>query len=181
MTPFKKEFVFKIENNSTIVEKLKNYFKIYSFQFKKNENKDLVFFKKFSFFQGWKINPLNWESKITISISDNNISIKYTNEGNAHITPFAFENLFNTFFKNLELYLNKSIPFEANNQTEIKKAKQKILLQFSIIIIGIFLFVALGRFLINEFNFHLLSKFSIAIGGILSLKMLNQYWLQKLK
>jgi hypothetical protein len=79
----------------------------------------------------------------------------------------------------LELHLNKSVSYTLKNETEIKSAKQKVLLQFLIIIEGIFAFVAIGRFIKEEFNLGFLNRFSIIIGGLLSLKMLNRYWVQK--
>lgn len=179
MSPFEKEFGFKTENGQLSSKKLKNYFTKYNFKLREDQNNKIIFFKKFSFLQGWHINPLNWESEIVIYISDKIIKIKYTNYGNATITPFAFENLFNLFFNNLELYLTKSTNYELNNQTIIKKAKQKVLFHFLIIAACICFFILLGIFFKQEFNSEFLNKFGILIGAIFSLKLINQYWIYK--
>lgn len=82
-----------------------------------------VYYKKASFFDSWKFNPLNWGSNIKITAEDNILKISYLNEGNSQITPYAFDDLFKAFFKNLELYLNNSINFQEKKYSSSKKSK----------------------------------------------------------
>lgn len=179
MHPYKKKFALKIENNNNFRQNLKQYFLFYNFDYSEKEENTILFFKKFSYLSGWRFNPLNWESEIKITILNNTLEIAYINKGNSQITPFAFDGLYNSFFNNLNLFVNKSIDFKEKNKQEIKKAKQKVFLQFLIIIACIFVFVIIGWLLKKEFNLHFLSKFSVVIGALLSLKMLNKYWIHK--
>lgn len=178
MTPFVKEFNISTNNYPLIIEKVKTYFIDYNFKIKEKNNK-LIFFKKFSFFGGWQINPLNWESEVEVSFSNNILKIKYTNFGNSTSTPLAFSKLFNSFFNNLELHLSKSINYSLNIEKEIKKAKQRVLLHFLIIILGICLFFAIGKTINKELNTRHLDNLFIIIGAIVPLKLINQYWIQK--
>ena len=179
MNIYKKELRIKIEKSKNTLEKTKIYFENYNYKFRENGNNEYVFFKKFSFLQGWTFNPLNWESEVIVNIFEDEILLKYSNYGNAHITPFAFQSLFDNFFKNLELYLTKSISFQLENKNEINKAKQKVLYSFLLIIIGTLITFALAKFLNETINFQLLHKFSIIVGALLSLKLINTYWIKK--
>jgi len=180
MIPYKKQYTFKIENSTTLKTRLNHYFKQYDFLFEEVAENQFIYFKKFSFLDGWKMNPLSWESKVVITIKNNTLSIDYYNEGNAQITPFAFDYLFSEFFKNLELYINQTINFEIKNQVAIQKAKQKIVKHFFIIIASVFAFVLLGMYLKETFNSNFVGYFSVIIGSYLSLKLINDYWFKKI-
>lgn len=180
MEVYKKAITIKVENDSDFKRKLKAYFQFYNFQFKDQEENKLVFFKKKSFLSGWKYNPLNWESIVNIKITNNNLEISYINEGNAQITPFAFDELFTSFFHNLELYLNKSIDFKEKNNIEIKKVKKRVIFQFLILLLSIICFGLIGKFFLQKFRIQFFDYFSIAIGGLITLKLINQYWINKM-
>lgn len=180
MKPYKKKITVKVETNNNLKHKLKQYFKFYGFDFSENDQNSFVFFKKFSFLDGWKYNPLNWESKVDIKLSKNTLEINYINEGNSHITPYAFNDLFISFFNNLESYLNTSTDFKEKNKTEIKKAKKKILFQFLIIIISVICFALIGRLILEKFRIQFFDIFGVIIVGLISLKLINQFWINKL-
>ena len=179
MIPFKKNFTFKIENDNNLTLKLKQYFQFYSFEISEEEENSFVFFKKSSILSGWKYNPLNWESKVKIHTNNNILEITYTNEGNSQITPFAFDELFTSFFQNLELHINKSIDFKEKNNIEVQKAKKRIVLQFLILILSILSFALISQLLIQKFRIRFIEIFGILIGAFLSLKFINQYWINK--
>ena len=65
MNSFSKEYSFKIENDNS-VERLTSYLTKYHFKLKHKSNSKLIFLKKFSLLEGWKINPISWESEIVI-------------------------------------------------------------------------------------------------------------------
>lgn len=180
MNSYKKEFTFKIADKSTFKEKLQYYFNFYGFNILENKEDEFVYFKKSSFFDGWKFNPINWGSKVKITEENNVLKISYLNEGNAQVTPFAFHNLFKTFFKNLELYLNNSINFEEKNSMAIKKAKQKFLSFFIIIIASLIVCILLGKFVSQKFNIQYLDTFSLIVGALLIPRIINNYWIHKI-
>ena len=179
MEIYKKRFKLNSQNKSNLKQKLEQYFQFYGFELSETDKNSLVFFKKFSFLSGWKFNPLNWESEVKITSTNNSLEIIYINEGNSQITPFAFEDLFNSFFNNLESYLNNSIDFKEKNKVEIKKAKRRIFYQFLIIIVSIIAFGFLGKFLLEEFRIQFFNVFGSLIGAFLSLKLINEYWINK--
>ena len=72
MEKYNNNFEFTFSNNSEAKEKLKSYFKFYDFELIKNEKENLLFVKKWSILSGWRINPLNWETKIDIKLTENN-------------------------------------------------------------------------------------------------------------
>lgn len=179
MGSYKKEFTFKIVDKNTIEKKLHHYLNFYGFKILKNDKNQYVYYKKTSFLDGWKLNPLNWGSNVKITVKDNILKILYLNEGNSQITPYAFDDLFKTFFKNLELYLNNSINFQEKNIQAQKKAKLKILILFIIIITLIILCIIIGKFVSQKFSFEYLDIFLLIVGALLIPKIINKYWIHK--
>tara|TARA_R110002126_G_scaffold157104_1_gene304624 strand:+ start:55813 stop:56361 length:549 start_codon:yes stop_codon:yes gene_type:complete len=179
MHPYKKHYTFKTENSNALKTKLEHYFSKYNFLFEEGYENQFIFFKKFSVLDAWKINPLHWESKVIITLHNETISIRYSNEGNGQITPHAFDTLFTTFFKNLEVYINEAKGFKDCNLFAIKKAKQKIGIQYLIVIVIICVFVFFGNYLKEVFKIKALGYFFIVIGGLFSLKLINSYWINK--
>ncbi|WP_026775227.1 hypothetical protein [Polaribacter sp. Hel_I_88] len=177
MEHYKKTFRFKNEHNLANTKlKIKNYFEFYNFQYEEQDENNFIFFKKFSFLSGWKFNPLHWESQVNIQLTENAITIKYVNEGNAHITPFAFNELFIRFFSNLQRYVSKSIDFKENNRILFKKAKQKVVFQFLIV----FVFMGLLYTVIHSFfGQSKIMYLAFMIACLLPLKLVNQYWQSK--
>ena len=177
MENYKKIFKFENEHNLADTKlKLQNYFKFYNFQYLEQEGNNLIFFKKFSFVSGWKFNPIHWESQVHIHLTENAITIKYVNEGNAQITPFAFNEFFISFFTNLQLYINKSINFKENNIAIIKKAKQKVVLQFLLVFVLLAFFYSITYSIFEQTK---IITIGIIIASLLSLKLVNRYWQSK--
>lgn len=177
MEHYKKTFRFKNGHNLDNTKlKIQNYFKFYNFQILEQEENNFIFFKKFSILSGWKFNPIDWESQVNIQLTENTITIKYVNEGNAQITPFAFNEFFISFFTNLQLYINKSIDFKENNNAIIKKAKQKVVLQFLLVFVLLGFFYAITHSIFEQSK---IITIGIIIASLLSLKLVNQYWQSK--
>lgn len=123
---------------------------------------------------GWKINPLNWKSKIEIKHTNNRqISIKYYVDGNAHITPIAFTPLFDDFILNLHNYIDKNNDFKSLNNQKISLAKKKTANFMFLLLIGTFAGLCVGflieKYIGGKFSAH----FAVPIAAILSLKLLN--------
>ncbi len=68
MDSYKREFTFKIVDKNTIEKKLQHYLNFYGFNILESQENEFVFFKKGSFFDSWKSNPLNWGSKLKITV-----------------------------------------------------------------------------------------------------------------
>ncbi|MDG1040684.1 MAG: hypothetical protein P8H13_00195 [Polaribacter sp.] len=179
MKPYKRNTTLTINENFDFKRSLKEYFQYYNFEFKEEEKNQFTFYKKHSLLNGWKFNPLNWESKIYIKTTNNKLEINYTNEGNGQITPFAFVSLFSSFFNNLKLFLTNSIDYKEKNNIAIKKARRKIFLSFLMILASVACFAILGDFVSKNFNVRFLRVLSIIIGSLFSLKMINHYWISK--
>ena len=125
MEKYNNNFEFTVSNNSKTKEKLKSYFKSYDFEQVKDENENLLFVKKWSILNGWKFNPLNWETKIDIKLSENNkVIINHIVHSNGFLTPNAFKSLFEKFLLNLEQFVEFNIKHKPNNIQEIKLAKE---------------------------------------------------------
>jgi hypothetical protein len=84
------------KNNSGTKDTLKKYFISNTLKGIENET-DLVFEKKWSLLEGWKLNILKWESKIRIECIESYKIIIYqkvTTNGLGVITSIAFSSLF---------------------------------------------------------------------------------------
>lgn len=72
MKNYKQNFELIIGDSADLNNKLKLYFNFYSFIEIKDENNHLFFLKNYSLFDGWKINPLKWETKINVNLIEEN-------------------------------------------------------------------------------------------------------------
>lgn len=88
-------------------------------------------------------------------------------------------NYLSLFFNYLDLYLNTSIDFKEKNIFEIKKAKKKTLSQLLIIIFCILTFTLLLHTLIQNIEVPFFYNFGVIIVAFLTLKFINQYWINK--
>jgi hypothetical protein len=179
MQIYKKDFTFNIEDVDDLKRKVQVYFQFYGFQISEIKTNQITFIKKSSLFTGWSFNPLNWQSKVLVKYVNNALKLSYFNEGNNQLTPFAFENLFISFFNYLDLYLNTSIDFKEKNKFEIKKAKKKTLSLLLIIIFCILTFSLLLNICFQNLDIPYFSNFGIIIVAYLTLKFINQYWINK--
>ncbi|GAA4810848.1 hypothetical protein [Litoribaculum gwangyangense] len=109
MKEYDKIFEFELKNNSNLKNKFKRYFNSYNITVAKDENNKILFEKKRSILDGWKLNILNWESKIKIDLTENDkvkINHKVISNGFGFITPIAFSPLFEKYLFNLEKFIN---------------------------------------------------------------------------
>ena len=170
------KFEFTISNNFEIKEKLKSYFKSYDFEQIKDEKENLIFVKKWSILNGWKFNPLNWESKIDIKLTENNkVIIKHIVHGNGFLTPIAFTSLFEKFLSNLEQFLKYNKEHKTKNIQEVKLAKEKAFKYHGILILGVLTGLILGIIMTNATEITLLGTFGIIVGAIATEKIMNRY------
>ena len=169
-------FEFTISNNSETKEKLKSYFKSYDFEQVKDENEKLLFVKKWSILNGWKFNPLNWETKIDIKLTENNkVIINHIVHSNGFLTPIAFKSLFEKFLLNLEQFVEFDIKHKPNNIQEIKLAKEKVFKYHGILILGTVVGMFLGIIISNATGIKLLGTVGIIVGTIATEKIMNKY------
>ena len=178
MKKFKKHTRFKVFSSTNLEEKMKNYFSIYNFKSKKNSENEFVFFKKSSFFEGWKFNPLHWESTIKITIKDNKVYLSYFVEG-LYITPFAFSKLYNSFIDNFENYIIQNKKFEVENSNEIKLAKTYLIRYYLVILTGILIGVIGAKLSSNYFDTRIIGFLIIISCARMSEVLLNKYLSKK--
>ncbi|WP_439130166.1 hypothetical protein [Polaribacter sp.] len=176
---YQKKFEFALENKSNFEEKLIRYFELYDFKKNKIDNNEFTFYKKWSLFDGWKTNPLNWKSKLIIKQFEDKLIIDYAVDGNGQITPIAFESLFENFITNLIQYLNTNKDFVKSNAQEIAKAQKKIIKFFLFIILGIGLGFIVGYLFEKLTDSKIIGTFTMLASGYLSLKILNNLILEK--
>ncbi|MCG8729829.1 hypothetical protein, partial [Tenacibaculum finnmarkense] len=68
MKEYFNDFEFKVKDNLKLKSNLKNYFESDGFIAVENEKDQLLFTKKSTLLDGWKLNILNWEAKINIEV-----------------------------------------------------------------------------------------------------------------
>jgi hypothetical protein len=171
---YQKNFEFTLKSNTEFENKLDHYSQLYSFKKIKEDSNKFIFYKKWSLFDCWKTNPLNWKSKIEITQLENHkISVNYFVDGNAQITPIAFSSLFNNFILNFENYVNKNAAFKNDNDLRISLAKKRILNFFLLILLGAFVGLVVGFFMEKYIGHKFSAHFGIPLGAFISLKLLN--------
>ena len=176
MEKYYNNFEFTISNNFETKEKLKSYFKSYDFEQIKDENENLIFVKKGSILNGWKFNPLNWETKIEIKLIENKkVSIKHIVQNNGFLTPIAFTSLFEKFLLNLEQFVKFNKKHKPKNIHEIKLAKEKVFKYHGILILGVLAGMLLGIIMSNATGIKLLGTVGIIVGAITTEKVMNRY------
>ena len=176
MEKYINNFEFTISNNSETKEKLKSYFKSYDFEQVKDENENLLFVKKWSILNGWKFNPLNWETKIDIKLTENNkVIINHIVHSNGFLTPIAFKSLFEKFLLNLEQFVEFNEKHKTKNIQEGKLAKEKVYKYHGILILGILIGLFLGMIMTNVTGIKLFGTVGVIIGAIATEKIMNKY------
>ncbi len=177
MKNYNKHFEFEIKNDLNPKGKIKQYFKTYNFE-QKTDNNHLVFVKKWSLLNGWKFNPLNWETKINVKLTktkNNKAIINHTVISNGFLTPIVFSTLFKSFLLNLEQFVNQHINFKEKNNTQIKLAKKKVFKYYGLLIIGILLGLFTGIILKHFTGIKLFDTVGIIIGAITTKNIMNEY------
>lgn len=176
MEKYNNNFEFTFSNNSEAKEKLKSYFKFYDFELIKNEKENLLFVKKWSILSGWRINPLNWETKIDIKLTENNrVIINHIVNSNGFLTPIAFKSLYENFLSNLEQFVELNEKHKAKNIQAVKLAKEKVYKYHGILILGILIGLFLGIIITNVTGIKLFGTVGVIIGTIATEKIMNKY------
>ncbi len=178
MKEYEKNFEFDIEDNVNLKKKIIKYFTSYNLTKVKDENNTIILEKKWSLFDGWKLNILNWETKIGINLDENKkvkINHKVITNGFGYITPIAFSSLFEKYLINLEKFINQNESFEKKNNELIKSGKIKMFKYFGILIVGISIGFYFGYILKNLTEIKLFGYVGIIIGTLVSEKILNNY------
>ena len=176
MKNYNKNFEFDLKDNINLKNKIKQYLDVYNFEQKKDSNNHLVFIKEGGLLNGWKFNPLNWESEINIKLYENKRAIiQHTVLANGFLTPIAFTTLFKSFLINLEQFVNHNINFQENNSWQIKLAKRRVFKYHGLVIIGILLGLVCGIIFTKLSGMELFSTIGIIFGASLTTKLINQY------
>ena len=170
---YRKSFEFVVDNQYDLEEKLTQYFELYNFKKKSESTNTFTFFKKSSLVDGWKMNPLNWESRITVIQNFDILSITYYVPGNMQITPIAFQKLYADFIGNLDLFINGNQNFTESNALQIALAKQKLTKYYLKVLLGITFGFIIGFFLEKLTGNNFLASLCIFLGGYGSLKLMN--------
>jgi hypothetical protein len=179
MEDYKTIFEFNLKDTFALKDKLKLYFEFYDFKLKNDENNNFDFVKKGSMLDGWKINPLNWESKITIKISENDkVNTSYTAMSNGSISPIAMTPLYENFLSNLERFINYKEDFKDKNEVQIAKARKKVLKYYALVVLGIVLGSFLGAMLSHITEIKLFGYLGIILGALGTMKLINRYTLK---
>jgi len=170
---YRKSFDLIVENQYELEEKLTQYFELYNFKKNRESANRCTYFKKSSLLDGWKMNPLDWGSKITIAHNLDKLSITYYVSGNMQITPIAFEKLFSEFINSLDLFINGNHNFIESNALQIALAKQKLSKYYLKVLLGTTFGFIIGFFIEELTGNHLLGSLCVFLGGYGSLKLMN--------
>ncbi|WP_292944561.1 hypothetical protein [Olleya sp. UBA1516] len=177
MKEYHNSFEFQINNNAVTKDKLIHYFQNNNLKIIKDET-DLVFEKKGSIFDGWKLNVLNWESNIKVKSVDNHkIVIHHTVKtyGFGVITPIAFSSIFETYIDNLKQYIINNESFEKKNNELVKLGRIKLLKYIVILILGILAGLYFGTVLKNLTHIKLFGYLGIFCGALITQIVINSY------
>jgi len=180
MTAYSKQLEIKIDNPSTLHQKLKHYLTTYHFLEDSVDDTNFVFYKKGSILDGWKINPLNWQSKLTATLDkDQCLHVHYTVPSHNVINPVVFTALYDGFLTNLEAYIVHDKAVEADNSERISGAKKNMLRYYGIMFVGVIIAFLLGT-LVQEMTGNQLYGQLVSIGlALLSVRMLNTVLLHR--
>ncbi|WP_370407858.1 hypothetical protein [Tenacibaculum dicentrarchi] len=173
---------FKVKDNLKLKSNLKNYFESDGFIAVENEKDQLLFTKKSTLLDGWKLNILNWEAKINIEVKQKDNVVIHHNvktKGFGFITPVAFSRLFEKYLYHLESYINNNECYKSKNIELIKLGKIKMLKYIALLILGIFTGLCLGSVLENMTGIELLGYLGIIIGFKGTEIMMNKYLIKK--
>jgi hypothetical protein len=182
MKDFKYCREFLILEEQASFKKTKLYFQFYDFDLIKDKNDHLIFIKKASLFQGWKWNPLDWESEINIKLSETKkIAIHYTIKSNGFLTPIAFSKLYIAFLSHLEKYLTNNENFELKNSYQVLLAKKKVFKYHIILLCVILAGLFMGNNLSKITGISLLGTLTIIIVAVATQKIMSCYFIKKYK
>lgn len=174
MSDFDKNF----DLNTNDVTIIKKYFLAYNFILLQENSDHLLFIKKDTFLSGWILNPLNWQSAITVNLASNNndtYQIRYVVKDNGYISPTAFSNLFDSFITNLNVSLNNKTDYRNSNNQAIKTSKYSMIKYLMVLIFGTLLGFILGGLISKTLNIPYINYFGLVVGFVLAKKAVNQY------
>lgn len=175
MKNYTRYFAFKVTNTWDINNKIILYLNSYDFQLLEQNSGQMVFAKKWSLREGWRFNPLNWESKLKIKrSSDGQVEIAYSVMNNGMLSPLLFASLYSHFIANLGKFLNNDIDFKKFNRTVIKIATSK-----AIGITAFFVFLIMVGFLVGIAFEEMVGIKYISVTGVLLGSILCHFTLKK--
>lgn len=125
METFKTTSSFKTIASKIEKEKIYSYFEAHGFKTKEKANNHFLFYKKGSLLEGWKMNPLDWESEIELYIEEDQIRLTYVVEG-LYITPMPFKALYNGFLDRFANYIRRDSSYHLENKIAVRKAKRQL-------------------------------------------------------
>ena len=178
MKEYIKHFQYEIKNTVNLKTNIKKYFETYNFKLEKEDENQIIFIKKWSFFSGYTLNPFNLKTKIDINIHESkSISINYqvTSDGFGFITPIAFSSFYECFLSNLKLFLSTKKSYVTKNELLIKSAKKKMLFYIGLMLVGTSVSFFLGHRLSNLSGNKLLYYFGFIIGVKITTVLINKY------
>ena len=174
MKTYTQIYTFKIDHPARFKEKLNQYLAAYNFELQSDSADRIIYIKKGSFFDGWKLNPLNRKSTIEIDLTQNKkVSIQFEIDG-IYITPIVFATLFDAFFYNLEQFVNYNSDFKEINHHEIVKAKKKMLTYLGVILLGAVIGLLIGIAISKAIGLKLFEYAGIIFGVMATEKFLNE-------
>jgi len=142
MNIYTEQFSFTVNSPEDFSSKASQYFSKYNFKEDIVNENHVMYSRKASFLEGWKMNPLHWESLIDVTVENTTVNITYKVFG-LYITPRAFKTLYSGFIANFKESLNKNTDQTLENKALIIEAKQRLtyiyLVYVFAIVIGIFL------------------------------------------
>ena len=176
---YRKSFELIVENQYDLEEKLTQYFELYNFKLNRESSNTYTFFKKSSLLDGWKMNPLDWGSRVTVIHTSDILKITYYVAGNMQITPIAFEKLFSEFINNLNLFINGNQSFTQSNSLEVALAKQKLAKYYLKVLLGVTFGFIVGFFIENLTGTHYLKTICVFLSFFWDNKIIESKYYHK--
>lgn len=162
MKTFENTYQIELKSLEDFEQKTLTYFEPYNFITEKKEKNKISLSKKSSVWDGWKMNPFNWESIINIKIKNNSAKLSYKVEG-VYLSTAIFSGFYNSFIANYMHYINSGKSVENENAVLIKKAKKQSIIYNIILLILVIVGIIAGNYLATIVKNNLIKFFVIVL------------------
>lgn len=121
-----KQINFEVNDKTQLIERIVDYFVKSGFRCIEMNKDKLEFIHSSSLLNTWTTNPLEWGSKVTVSINDNELSALFYIDTDGQMNSIEEENIWNAFIDNFRTFISEktdfNIVYKKNNAT-VKKSR----------------------------------------------------------
>ena len=123
----KRQIQFQINDDTSVIEASKTFFARTGFKINDNTNKTVSFSKGSTLLNMVTFNPLNWKSRINISIQNNEVIGDFDIDTTGQAVTPKEEKLWDTFIENYRLSIVDKVDLSQTISKELKETKKNSL------------------------------------------------------